>query len=360
MRLLIVTQVVDKNDSNLGFFHRWIEEFAKHCESIIVICLKEGLHQLPPNVAVYSLGKPSFAPDSAKATMGRKASEGEGRRLLSRIRYALRFRKLIREHSGEYETVFVHMNPEYVLLGGFFWRTQGKKIALWYVHKSVTWMLRIALHLSDVVFTASQESFRIVSPKVRIVGHGIDTSAFRGATRPPARGTLRLLTLGRITASKRIILMLDMCDELTRRGRDFVFRITGEPLTYEDHAYAKLLQKAIDARPYKDRVHLSGAIPHEKIPEALASVDVLVNLSTTGSMDKAVLEAFAAGCPVVTSNDAYAGVAVARYVRSAHPAALADAVEKAVHDDPQPSREYVEQHHSLPRLIERVLAEFSE
>jgi glycosyltransferase involved in cell wall biosynthesis len=180
MRLLIVTQVVDTNDSNLGFFHRWIEEFAKHCEHVTVICLKEGKHQLPPNVGIYSLGK-------------EKVNS-------SRFTYARRFRKLIREHSGEYDAVFVHMNPEYVLLGGFFWRAQGKKIALWYVHKSVTWTLRIALHLSDVVFRlAGKFPYRI--QKVRITGHGIDTGFFSPAA-SVARGTTSL-SVGRLMQSKQ-------------------------------------------------------------------------------------------------------------------------------------------------------------
>src|SRR3989338_44123 len=65
MRILIVTQAVDSADSDLGFFHRWIEEFAKRFERVIVICLKEGQHRLPENVSVYSLGK-----ESGKASRG--------------------------------------------------------------------------------------------------------------------------------------------------------------------------------------------------------------------------------------------------------------------------------------------------
>ena len=57
MRLLIVTQKVDREDDLLGFFHQWIIEFAKHCESVTVICLEEGSHRLPSNVRVFSLGK---------------------------------------------------------------------------------------------------------------------------------------------------------------------------------------------------------------------------------------------------------------------------------------------------------------
>src|SRR3972149_3520538 len=99
MRLLIVTQVVDTNDSDLGFFHRWIEEFAKHCESIVVICLKEGQHRLPPTVAVYSLGK-------GKTASGFQLPAGR------RFRYTIRFFTLLWRLRNSYDAVFVHMNPE--------------------------------------------------------------------------------------------------------------------------------------------------------------------------------------------------------------------------------------------------------
>lgn len=42
MRLLILTQAVDLDDPVLGFFHRWIVEFAKRFDTIEVICLKAG------------------------------------------------------------------------------------------------------------------------------------------------------------------------------------------------------------------------------------------------------------------------------------------------------------------------------
>ena len=57
MRLLIVTQKVDKNDAILGFFHRWIVEFAKHTDTVTVVCLQKGASELPENVKVLSLGK---------------------------------------------------------------------------------------------------------------------------------------------------------------------------------------------------------------------------------------------------------------------------------------------------------------
>lgn len=64
MRLLVVTQAVDKQDPVLGFFHRWLEEFAKHADQLIVICLREGTHSLPSNVRIYSLGKENGGDES--------------------------------------------------------------------------------------------------------------------------------------------------------------------------------------------------------------------------------------------------------------------------------------------------------
>ena len=57
MNLLIITQKVDATDSNLGFFVRWIEEFAKRCLQVTVICLEKRVYELPAHVAVFSLGK---------------------------------------------------------------------------------------------------------------------------------------------------------------------------------------------------------------------------------------------------------------------------------------------------------------
>jgi len=37
MKLLIITQAVDKNHPVLGFFHRWVEELAMHFVHIFVV-----------------------------------------------------------------------------------------------------------------------------------------------------------------------------------------------------------------------------------------------------------------------------------------------------------------------------------
>src|ERR1041385_8548279 len=121
MRLLVTTQAVDLNDPVLGFFHRWIEELAKHYEHVHVICLKEGEQRLPSNVSVHSLGKE------------------QGR---SRVKYLVLFYRYIWTLRNEYDAVFVHMNQEYVLLGWKLWFLLGKRIVLWRNHKKGSFLTR--------------------------------------------------------------------------------------------------------------------------------------------------------------------------------------------------------------------------
>jgi len=57
MKLLIITQVVDKNYVPLCFAVEWFREFGKQCEKVTVIGQKTGEYSLPSNVEVLSLKK---------------------------------------------------------------------------------------------------------------------------------------------------------------------------------------------------------------------------------------------------------------------------------------------------------------
>ncbi len=158
MKLLIITQAVDTNDTTLGFFHSWIERFARECESVIVICLKEGRHQLPPNVKVLSLGK--------------ERSEG-------RLGYVLNFYKYIFSEHGGYDAVFIHMNQEYALLGGLWWRLCNIPTALWYNHTYGSIISDIAAIFVRKVFYTSPFAYMAKKGKAIAMPAGIDTDFFK-------------------------------------------------------------------------------------------------------------------------------------------------------------------------------------
>ena len=195
------------------------------------------------------------------------------------MRYVWRFYKYIWSLRKEYDAVFIHMNPEYAILGGFLWRIWGKRISLWYVHKSVTWRLRIGVIFTDIVFTAVPESFRLASDKVIIVGHGIPTDMFLKKS-PGPKGELRIVTVGRISKSKRIIEMLSVLDALARENVLFSFTIAGAPAMPEDFAEKRALRQKLRAG------HMWRACVFEvsasRFAKHLADADIFLNLSKTG------------------------------------------------------------------------------
>lgn len=335
MRLLIITQAVDKTHPNLSLFHRWIEEFAKHCETVEVICLYEGEHSLPANVHVYSLGKEKGA--------------------VSTGRYALRFFQTL-FRAEKYDAVFVHMNPEYVVLAGWWWRLTGKKIALWYTHKSVTAMLNMAVFFVNRIFTASNESFRVVSNKVLVVGHGIDTDRFQW--NGIKKSGLAIATVGRISATKQIIEMLKALDVLHQREIPFTFDIAGGPLLPLDEEYLTRVTEEIAKRPYAQAVNLSGVVDYDRLPKWLTDKSVFLNLSLTGSVDRAVLEAMAMGVVPVSSNEAFKDMLAPYMLYVAdNPQSIADGILYASRTDSRPLTEYVRREHAIATLIPKILAE---
>ena len=186
MRLLIITQKVDINDDILGFFHSWLFEFSKKCEAIIALCLERGQYDLPTSVKVLSLGKIPNVQHS----------------VLNKITYAWRFYKFIWRERKNYDAVFVHMNPIYIVLGGVFWNLAKKKIILWYTHRQVDMKLWLAEKFADFILTASEESLRLSTKKMKVLGHGIDVEKFRAPQKEAATGLFKIIYVGRIAKIK--------------------------------------------------------------------------------------------------------------------------------------------------------------
>lgn len=295
MNFLILTQKVDRNDPILGFFHRWIEEFAKHCTTVVIVCLEEGEYNLPQNVRVLSLGK-------------EKDADVRGlRRGYTQIKYLFLFYKYIwREHKG-YDAVFIHMNPIYVVLGGILWRVLGKKIGLWYAHRSVDLKLRIAEKLTHIIFTTAPESFCLKSKKTKMVGHGIDVDRFVCEKRKEVGvEPITILHVGRITPIKNLDTLIEAAGMLRKEWqRRFRIILVGEPVVEGDMQYKKNLLSLAKERGVSDSIEWEGGVPNTRIPAYYCRSDISVNLAPTGGVDKAVLESMAAGIPVFVSNEAF-------------------------------------------------------
>ena len=282
MKLLIHTQTLDRNADVLGFMHGWIRAFAEACDEVTVVALQVGEYDLPKNVRVFSLGKETRP---------------------SRFRYLLNFYRYLFRERSHYDHVLVHMNHEYVLLGGFFWRLMGKRIGLWYAHGHVPYSLHVALWITHVVLASTKSGFRIPSSKLQVIGQGIDVDQFSYVPHNyDEKEPFRIIVTGRISPVKDIETLVRAVKLLVDRGRVVTLDIVGDAGTDEQRAYVTRLKELVTSTSLAEYVRFLGAVPNIKIQEVLRTAHLFVNNSRTGSLDKTMVEAMSTGLPTLSSN----------------------------------------------------------
>jgi glycosyltransferase involved in cell wall biosynthesis len=280
MKLLIFTQKVDMNDPILGFFHNWIKEFSKYTENIIVVCLYQGKCELPENVKVLSLGK----------------ENGE-----SRIKYLKNFFKYIWNERKNYDKVFVHMNQEYILLGGWFWKLLGKDIYMWRNHYAGSILTDIASLFCKNVFCTSRYSYTAKYKKTLFMPVGVDLNIFKPDPQVE-RKLNQILFLARISPSKRPEMFIKAIANISKLHPSIVANIYGDPQA-KDIAYHESLKKMVKDLNMERLINFKSGISNLDTVRVYSSHNIFINLSPSGMYDKTIFEAMASGCLVLTSND---------------------------------------------------------
>ena len=343
MKLLFITRKIDAADPRTGFLIDWIQRLAGRVDRVIILTWQpSNLSDLPPSVKLISLS---------------------GSMPLKIIRFQLALSRVIRDVDG----IFCHMNPEYTILAGPMARLFGKKIVSWYTHGTVSVRMKLMEKFANVVVSASEKSFRLPSKKLRVLGHGINTQQFSPLPTSTVSKTLRLLTVGRISPTKDYESMIKALDILGDSGiKNITLTIVGAPALPDQRAYLDSLQQMVQKMGLTERVRFVGSIPHTRVPEYLRQHDAFINLSGTGSLDKAVLEAMATGCIPLTSNDAFSELLPSDLlVKSNDPHGLAAKIRwlsllpiEKRKEVRQQLRAEIIQYHNLDTLIGKVVTQF--
>lgn len=281
MRLLFLTQTLDRGDAVLGFVPRWVRGLAANCEAVRVVALEVGdTSDLPENVDWREVGR--------RGRVGRY----------------LRYKRILAEALGPdgYDTVLAHMVPRYTLVSSGPAKRAGARQFLWYTHAGVDARLRKAVERVERVFTATDESLRIDTPRKLVTGHGVDLEHFDHDL-APERGPRRLLSVGRLTPRKDPLTILEALARLVGEGHDLALDLVGAGLTGSDEGFRHQVTERIASLGLEERVALHGAVPYLEIPRHYQRASVVVNASLTGSLDKVTLEAMASRRPVVSCSD---------------------------------------------------------
>ena len=346
MKLLLLTQIIDSEDTVLGFFHGWVKRLALKYDQVTVICLKAGPHSLPSNVKVLSLGKERGA---------------------HRLEYILRFYFFIIKERLDYDTVLVHMNQEYVLFGGLLWRLWGKKIGLWYNHTYGTLLTRIAYKLAHRIFYTSPHSFsaRYGGEKSYQMSAGIDTDFFNDGGHTKSKPS-SFLFLGRLSPVKKVDIFIAALNVLDARGVNFMATICGDSADGADDNYRYSIEEAGKHLVSLGKLTLISGVPHPATREIYLAHTFYINLTQTGSLDKTVLEAMACRKVVSVMNKSFSEVLKKERIIPEPSSAemLADILSSMLSLSPEEisvegemNRSYCVEHHSLDKLVKSIYGE---
>jgi glycosyltransferase involved in cell wall biosynthesis len=193
------------------------------------------------------------------------------------------------------------------------------------------------LRLADAIVVPSvylQQVFARHGYRTRVIGNIVDTSRFRYRERVPLRP--RLLSSRNLEPYYRVDITLRAFALLKQRYPDATLTLAG--VGSEERRLRELA-----ATLAVDGIRFVGRVEPSRMPELCDEVDIFVNASVLDNQPVSVLEAFAAGLPVVSTATGDIASMVGAGVRAGEcgllvprldPAAMAAAVETLL-ENPQ-------------------------
>jgi glycosyltransferase involved in cell wall biosynthesis len=136
------------------------------------------------------------------------------------------------------------------------------------------------------------------SADVSVIPNGVELERFRPA-QPAERkdGTLELLTVGRLSVTKRVEMLIDAVEMLHKAGLKVHFTVAGGG----GGGIKERLRQMVFDRNLADVVKITGRVDAEKMPDIYRKSDVFISASVQEGMSNAMLEAMASGLPIVTT-----------------------------------------------------------
>ena len=136
--------------------------------------------------------------------------------------------------------------------------------------------------------------------KIQVVPNGVDTEIFNNHRESPSDPTtdeakkVELGVVGRIAPEKRVDLLIELVEELHRRGIDAHATVVGEGISEE------FVKKQVEASTANNNIQFLGNQPD--MVSVYRKFDVLIHFGTVEGFGLALAEAMACGIPVVAAN----------------------------------------------------------
>ena len=338
-KLLFITQKIHEKDDDLAFVILWVNEFRRQGVDVQVICLEKGEYK--GDIPVYSLGK-----ENGVGKIGR----------------VIKFLSLILKLK--YNRVFVHMNPEYVTLGGWYWFLTRKSVYLWYTHYTMHIHLWLSGILCRRMFAATKQSLPQYEGKEKkvVTGHGIDIEYWTGEINKVGFNDIKkkkeenkkltnLLAVHRLCRSKHLDITIKA---LTYLPDKYTLTVYGRDVEKD---YVAELHSLVQELGLESRVKFMGPVPMEELIGVYGKFDVMVNMAGE-TIDKTMVEGMLFGLFPITTPGNSEAIGLPIWPDSESPEDIAKFIreEKWSEYDKDFLSKIVKQQHGLPALIEKMNA----
>tara|TARA_Y100000589_G_scaffold313221_1_gene334325 strand:+ start:1507 stop:2613 length:1107 start_codon:yes stop_codon:yes gene_type:complete len=286
INIFFITQIYDENDPYRSNVVEWIRQISINPKvDHIHILTRYKSNSIPSNNCSISNIQSKF-------------------KIIRFLKFYFEILKQIPKNS----IIFIHMGGPYAINLFLFKILFRLKVYQWWAHPVLSISNRLGFYLTiNKLFTCTESSFPINSPKKNIIGHGVDLNKFPLYLSKNLNLTINsnkksLVTSSRLTFRKNIHKMINLIDFMNGRSRDNIqLIIYGSPLNKNDILYQNYLNELINRSNLCEFVKIFPAVDHSKLHSYYKSHNVYLNFSDT-ALDKSLLEAMSTGIPVLSCN----------------------------------------------------------
>lgn len=176
----------------------------------------------------------------------------------------------------------------------------GQNARLAFDYKLLGWLFKAIWNKASALVACSEglksRSLRFLpSAVIDVIPNGVDLERFFPSKTSKRSDELKLVTVGRLSVTKRIEMLICAVDILVKQGYKVRFLIVG------GGAEEKSLRQLIAEKNLAPFIKLTGRVEPEKMPDFYRDSDIYISATMQEGMSNAMLEAMASGLPVITT-----------------------------------------------------------
>jgi len=280
--LIVIVYAYSVSDSIFSHQRDLCNSLSARFEKVTIIADTYDGSPLPKNLKVLVLSK------------GRKRRFWRFFRLMFFL-----FSILVRQRSS---VLFSFMTETHSIFASLIAKSFGCRHVLWYAHASSPVRLRIAISLVDTIVSSTEGSLTLQTPKLKLIGQGIDEEMF--FFRPENRIREKWVHWGRLDESKHILELCQVVTNVSTTWMGLSLTLIGSSTSHQNSSYVSKIRYDFTPSLKNGTIEFLNSVPRTELARVSARSYGFIH-SFNGSLDKSLLEAVFLGIHVVTTNQEF-------------------------------------------------------